>query len=62
MMDEEAPRKPDAALAPKNYDGWSVGDFEAHLRALKAEIARAEAAMAGRKSSMAAADALFRKP
>ena len=56
------PRKRDALLAPKNYDGWSVVDFTAHIEALQAEIARAEAARAAKQASLSAAAAFFRTP
>ena len=62
MMEEELPRKRDAVLAPLNYDGWSVGDFTAHLEALRAETARAEAARAAKQASLVAAAAFFKPP
>lgn len=62
MMEEEPPRRRDAPLAPANYDGWSVSDFDQHLAALRAEIARAEAARAARQASLSAAAAFFRPP
>lgn len=61
-MEDEPRQKPDAPLAPRNYDGWSMADFEQHLAALKAEITRAEAAMIARKGSLAAAAAFFKTP
>ncbi|MCX7931014.1 MAG: DUF1192 family protein [Rhodovarius sp.] len=61
-MEEEAPRRTERPLAPASYDGWSVADFEAHLAALRAELARAEAALARHRQTLAAAEALFRPP
>lgn len=62
MIEEELPRKTDAVLAPRNYDGWSVGDFDGHIAALRAEIARAEAARAAKQAGLAAAAAFFKAP
>ena len=62
MIEEEMPRKRDAVLAPRNYDGWSVGDFAEHIEALRAETARAEAAKAAKQASLSAAAAFFRTP
>lgn len=62
MLEDEAPRRRDTPLAPLNYDGWSVSDFDVHLAALKAEMARAEAARAARQASLSAAAGFFRTP
>ncbi|MBC7431866.1 MAG: DUF1192 family protein [Rubritepida sp.] len=62
MNEEEMPLKRDAVLAPRHYDGWSVGDFAAHLEALRVEIARAEAARAAKQASLSPAAAFFRPP
>ncbi len=62
MLEDEAPKRRDAPLAPPHYDGWSVTDFDQHLVALRAEIARAEAARAARQASLSAAAAFFRPP
>ena len=62
MMEDELPRKRDALLAPRNYDGWSVSDFDEHLEALRAEVARAEAARAAKRASLSAAAGFFRTP
>ena len=61
-MEDDTPRKREALLAPKNYDGWSVADFTDHLEALRAEIGRAEAARAAKQASLSAAAAFFRSP
>jgi len=62
MMGDEAPRRRDAPLAPLNYDGWSISDFDQHIAALQAEMARAEAAWAARQASLSAAAGFFRPP
>lgn len=62
MIEEELPRKRDAVLAPRNYDGWSVSDFDAHLADLRAEMARAEAARAAKQAGLSAAAAFFKPP
>jgi uncharacterized small protein (DUF1192 family) len=62
MHDDEAPRKPESPLAPRNYDGWSVSDFTDHIAALRAEIARAEASKAAKQASLNAAAGFFRTP
>ena len=62
MIEEELPRKRDALLAPRNYDGWSVADFDEHLAALRAEIARADAARGAKRAGLAAAAAFFKPP
>ncbi len=60
MIEDDAGRNRDAVLAPRHYDGWSVGDFDEHIAALRAEIARAEAARAAKQAAQAAAAAFFR--
>ena len=62
MNEEELSRKRDAVLAPRNYDGWSVGDFDGHLADLRAEVTRAEAARAARQATLTAAAAFFKPP
>jgi len=62
MIEEGMPRKRDAVLAPRHYEGWSVGDFDEHLAALRAELARAEAARAAKQAGLSAAAAFFRPP
>lgn len=62
MIEDELPRKRDLPLAPRNYDGWSVVDFDEHLAALQEETARAAAARAAKQASLTAAAGLFRTP
>ena len=62
MIEEELPRKKDAVLAPRHYDGWSVNDFDEHLAALRVEMARAEATRAARQASASAAASFFKPP
>lgn len=64
LMDDNEPKKaPDAVLAGLARDDLydlSVGDLEARIANLKAEITRCEAALAARGSSRAAAENLFK--
>jgi uncharacterized small protein (DUF1192 family) len=62
MQEEDGPRRGERPLAPRNYDGWSIGDFTDHIDALKAEIARAEAARAAKQASLQAAASFFKTP
>jgi uncharacterized small protein (DUF1192 family) len=62
MNEEELSRKREAVLAPRNYDGWSVGDFDAHLADLRAEVARAEAARAAKLAGLMTAASFFKPP
>jgi uncharacterized small protein (DUF1192 family) len=48
--------------APRDLSGWSVGDLEAYIQSLHAEIERARQAIAGKQAQKAAADLFFRKP
>lgn len=63
MNDEEErrPRRPER-FTPAALDGWGVEELRDYIAALRAEIARAEAAIAARESQRSAADALFRRP
>ena len=49
-------------VPPPNLDGWGVQELRDYVIALRAEIARAEAAIARQEGHRSAADALFRKP
>lgn len=60
-MEEEGPR-PTARFVPPVLDGWGVEELQAYVLTLRAEIARAEAAIATRQAQRSAADAFFRKP
>ena len=48
--------------APRDLSGWSVGELEAYIQALQAEISRAGQAIAAKQAQKAAADLFFRKP
>lgn len=58
--EEDRPRRP-ARFQPPPLDGWSAEELADYVAALRAEIARAEAAIAARGTQRSAADALFRK-
>jgi uncharacterized small protein (DUF1192 family) len=63
IQDEPAPpRRPDRSLVPAVLDGWDVDDLRHYIASLRAEIARAEAAIAARESHRSAAESFFRKP
>jgi len=57
--DLEPRAKPRAA---RDLSGWSVGDLEAYIQALEAEIGRARQAIGAKQAQKAAADLFFRKP
>ena len=59
--DENLPRRRKVLERPR-FDGWDVGQLHDYIEELRAEIARAEAAIAAGQAQRAAADALFRKP
>lgn len=63
LMDEEEnrPRRRKVLEAPR-FDGWDVAQLREYIEELRAEIARAEAAIAAGQSQRAAAEALFRRP
>lgn len=63
MDDEPLNDKPDLTLgflAKQDLYEMSVGDLEERIEALKAEIARCEAAMKDRGSSKSEAEKLFK--
>ncbi|MFC0384505.1 DUF1192 family protein [Muricoccus vinaceus] len=63
MMEEDArPRPVAGSFAPAALAEWSEDTLRAYVEALRAEIARAEAAIAARSAQRAAADAFFRRP
>jgi uncharacterized small protein (DUF1192 family) len=68
MFEEEMHRGPGpggsgpGGFAPAALADWSEDTLRAYVGALRAEIARAEAAIAARAAQRAAADAFFRKP
>lgn len=59
-MDEEIKPKPVDPLAVADVSRLSVDEIEARIAALKAEIARLEAALVSKRASRAAADAAFK--
>lgn len=61
LFEEEERPRPARGFVPPSFEGWSVSDLDAHIAALKAEIARAEAAIAARQAQKGAAEAFFRK-
>lgn len=61
MFEEEARPRPKEGFQPAKLDGWSAEALRDYVAALRAEIARAEAAMAAREQQKQAADAFFRK-
>jgi uncharacterized small protein (DUF1192 family) len=62
MIEEETPRPAANRFAPAVLDRWDVAELQRYIGALRAEIARAEAAIAARQAHRSAADAFFRKP
>lgn len=62
LFDEEDRPKRARHFDPPILDRWDVEELRDWIETLKAEIARAEAAIAGKQAQRAAADAFFRKP
>ena len=63
MIEEEPrPRQAPGGFAPAALAEWSEETLRAYVEVLRAEIGRAEAAIAARTAQRAAADAFFRKP
>ncbi len=60
LEEEDLPRRRQVLEKPR-FDGWDVGQLQDYIAELKAEIARAEAAIAAGQSHRAAAEAFFRK-
>lgn len=60
MEEPEGPR-PVTRLQPAVLDSWGVEELRRYIAELKAEIARAEAAIASREAHRQAADAFFRR-
>ncbi len=60
-FDEEEPRKP-ARLERLVLDRLGIAELHDYIAELRAEIARAEAAIAAKSDHRSAADAFFRKP
>jgi uncharacterized small protein (DUF1192 family) len=59
MMEEEAPRRAPRFMPPV-LDGWDVEELKDYIAKLRAEIGRAEAAIARKEAHRGAADAFFR--
>lgn len=63
-MDIDQPKEPPdlslAKIGKQDLYAMSVGDLEARIASLKAEIARCEKALAERGSTRAAAEKLFK--
>ena len=57
-MDDELEALKPAGAGPE-MERWNVEDLEAYVAAMKAEIAKVEAIIAGKSSVNAAAEALF---
>ncbi|MBP0464562.1 DUF1192 family protein [Roseomonas sp. PWR1] len=60
LEEGDLPRKRQVLEKPR-FDGWDVAQLQDYIADLKAEIARAEAAIAAGQSHRAAAEAFFRK-
>jgi uncharacterized small protein (DUF1192 family) len=60
-LDDLVPKKPKAYELGQDLAKLSVGELQALIETLKAEIARVEAAMAAKQSSRSAADAAFKR-
>ena len=61
MMEEDPPRR-GPGFVPPALDGWDVEELRNYIASLRAEIGRAEAAIARKEAHRGAADAFFRKP
>ena len=61
MMEEESPRRA-AGFVPPVLDGWDVEELKHYIARLRAEIGRAEAAIARKEAHRGAADAFFKRP
>ncbi len=63
MRDEdEVPRAQRRRIEPLVLDPLGVAELRDYIAELRAEIARTEAAIAGKTDHRSAADAFFRKP
>lgn len=60
-MEDDLPRPKPALLARPPLDDFSVAALADYIADLKAEIARAEAAIGAKQGARAAADAVFRR-
>ena len=62
MFEEEERARRPTGFTPAALADWSEEALRDYIAALRAEIARAEAAIAARGTQRAAAEAFFRKP
>jgi uncharacterized small protein (DUF1192 family) len=62
MFEEEERPRPASGFTPAALAEWSEEALRDYIATLRAEIARAEAAIAARGAQRAAAEAFFRKP
>ncbi|MCO6389179.1 MAG: DUF1192 domain-containing protein [Aliihoeflea sp.] len=62
IFDDEPVRKRPVHEIGQDLSLLSVGELGERIEALKAEIARLEADIAGKSSTLSAAEALFRRP
>ncbi|WP_207538681.1 DUF1192 domain-containing protein [Sabulicella rubraurantiaca] len=62
MFEEEPRPKRRQGLEPAKLEGWDVGELRDYIEALRAEINRAEAALAKQDGHRSAAEAFFRRP
>ena len=60
-MEEDLPRPKPALLARPPLDDFSVGALRDYIADLKAEIARAEAAIDAKQGAKTAAEAFFKR-
>jgi uncharacterized small protein (DUF1192 family) len=61
-MEDDLPRPKPALLSRPPLDDFSVGALNDYIADLKAEIARAETAIAAKQGARSAADAFFKRP
>ena len=61
-MEDDLPRPKPPLLARPPLDDFSVAALADYIADLRAEVARAEAAIAAKQGARNAADALFRLP
>lgn len=62
MFEEEPKPRPREGFTPAAIAEWSEEALREYIAALKAEIARAEAAIEARSAQRRAAEAFFRTP
>ncbi len=62
MIDEDEPKKPAPRLVSPPLGAWGIEELEGYIAELRAEIERAQTAIAAKQSHRAAAAAFFRTP